>query len=690
MRRSLKSARSATATAIVLLGVSASIAQAATLAGVVPDVPTGTPSPHVPPVLGGPNLDYQGGTVMHSNRTHIIFWNPSNASLTWDTGYQSLITGFLTNVAADSHSATNVYGLTGQYGDTTGRAVYDSTYAGALQDSDPVPANGCTPPGTGPGWAICLSDSQLQTELASFIATNILPTGPTDLYYLVTPNGFGSCFNAGPTSCALGGSATGSFCGYHSAFGTLANPTIYANIPFNAVTGHCRSTNPRPNSSTADPTISTISHEHNEAITDPLPAGVGNSQTGWVDPGGQEIGDLCAGNFGPLLGGSSGTTAYDQVIGSGHYYIQEEWSNDDSGGSTDPNVGCKPNDEAATVDFTPPASPRPGVPAAFNGTANDTDGSIVSYSWDFGDGSGPGSGASPSHTYAAGGTFQVKLTITDITGQQASVTKLITLDEPPTSGFSVTTAHPAVGRATSFSGASSTDADGSVTSYSWNFGDGSAAGAGASPSHTYAAAGTYTVTLTVIDSSGLTASTSTPVVVDEPPTAAFVVKPKHPASGSPVVLDGSSSHDPDGPIASYSWSFGDGSQAGSGAAPRHSYKRPGTYTVTLTVTDGAGISSSATAPVKVSVAGKIVKISFKSTNHGGFLRVDVNGPGVVTAGKKTVDLAKAGRARFRIVVTAKGLAILQRDHLLKVKVKVKFVPVTGVPSLRTVTITFKK
>jgi hypothetical protein len=51
---------------------------------------------------------------------------------------------------------------------------------------------------------------------------------------------------------------------------------------------------------------------------------------------------------------------------------------------------------------------------------------------------------------------------------------------------------------------------------------------------------------------------------------------------------GRGSSDPEGPIASYSWDFGDGSLPGSGAQPSHPYATAGTYQVTLTVTDGAG------------------------------------------------------------------------------------------------------
>ncbi|HEX9983888.1 MAG TPA: PKD domain-containing protein [Thermoanaerobaculia bacterium] len=52
----------------------------------------------------------------------------------------------------------------------------------------------------------------------------------------------------------------------------------------------------------------------------------------------------------------------------------------------------------------------------FNASGSyDPDGSIVGYSWDFGDGTG-GSGAAVSHTYPYEGTFTVTLTVTDNSG----------------------------------------------------------------------------------------------------------------------------------------------------------------------------------------------------------------------------------------------------------------------------------
>ena len=75
---------------------------------------------------------------------------------------------------------------------------------------------------------------------------------------------------------------------------------------------------------------------------------------------------------------------------------------------------------------------------------------------------------------------------------------------------------------------------------------------------------------------------------NRPPVAAFTPTMSH-LNGS---FDATASSDPDGPIASYDWDFGDGSPHGSGQTETHAYADAGTFTVTLTVTDGDGATSS--------------------------------------------------------------------------------------------------
>jgi len=112
--------------------------------------------------------------------------------------------------------------------------------------------------------------------------------------------------------------------------------------------------------------------------------------------------------------------------------------------------------------------------------------------------------------------------------------------------------------------------------------------------------GTYTITVTGTGASA-THATTVALTVTAAPTARFTSS----CTALTCSVDGSSSADPDGSIASYAWEFGDGA-SGSGRTATHTYSRAGSYTVTLTVTDDAGASGSTTrtvAPISLSARG---------------------------------------------------------------------------------------
>jgi DNA-binding beta-propeller fold protein YncE len=80
------------------------------------------------------------------------------------------------------------------------------------------------------------------------------------------------------------------------------------------------------------------------------------------------------------------------------------------------------------------------------------------------------------------------------------------------------------------------------------------------------------------------------VTPDQGPIASFSASAS--PTGSPSAFDGSASSDPDGAVARFDWSFGDGTSApNAGARPTHTYGAAGRYTVTLQVTDNAGCSA---------------------------------------------------------------------------------------------------
>lgn len=256
-------------------------------------------------------------------------------------------------------------------------------------------------------------------------------------------------------------------------------------------------------------------------------------------------------------------------------------------------------------------------------SSSDADGGPLTYSWNFGDGT-TATGATATHTYATGGSYTVKLTVTDSTSLVGVLTRTIAVapNQAPDASFTSAVDHLDV----AVDGSASADPDGTIASYAWDFGDGTT-GTGATASHTYTRADTFTVRLTVTDDSGTTATTTrsvtTTLAPNQDPTAAFTAA----TDLLSVTADASGSTDPDGTIATYAWEYGDGA-TGSGATTSHTYAAAGTYTVKLTVTDDRGGKATATRDVTVAPnQAPVAAISATVTN----LAVSVSGSGSTDA-----------------------------------------------------------
>jgi PKD repeat protein len=94
-------------------------------------------------------------------------------------------------------------------------------------------------------------------------------------------------------------------------------------------------------------------------------------------------------------------------------------------------VGTPNTPPVAVASGTPTSGIAPLVVNFSSNGSNDPDGSISSYSWNFGDGSAVSTAASPAHTYLSAGTFTAVLTVTDNRGASSTAQVAIGVNPDP-------------------------------------------------------------------------------------------------------------------------------------------------------------------------------------------------------------------------------------------------------------------
>jgi PKD repeat protein/type 1 glutamine amidotransferase len=277
--------------------------------------------------------------------------------------------------------------------------------------------------------------------------------------------------------------------------------------------------------------------------------------------------------------------------------------------------------DTVTVTVTPRVNDAPTVEAGadvtsgdaplrvrFSATGDDPDGRErdLEYAWDFGDGQAA-FGRNAVHRYAAPGTYDAEVTVTDPDGASATDTVAITVtNSAPVVRVGAAPASGTAPLAVRFT-SEATDTEAGALTYRWDFGDGGSA-ATRNANHTYGAPGTYTAKVTVTDKHGAAGSAQVVITVANPPgnVAPTVQAAADPASGSaPLrVRFTSAARDADGDPLTSVWDFGDGGRAG-GTSAVHTYTQAGTYDAKVTVTDPGGRTGTATVRVTVSGAGAV-------------------------------------------------------------------------------------
>jgi len=284
-----------------------------------------------------------------------------------------------------------------------------------------------------------------------------------------------------------------------------------------------------------------------------------------------------------------------------------------SDSSSPPNGGS--GTKAVTLQDRPPLASFTSTPSSattataisFNGTASyDPDGTLVSYSWAFGDGA-TGTGSVVAHSYTLAKTYTVTLTVTDNGGIIGSTTTQVTItDRPPVVSFmpSPTTAN--TGQSITLS-ISAVDPDGTISTTRIDWGDNANqlySGAVSSATHSYNSTGsstskTFTIIITATDNNASYASTTSQVTInDRVPSASFNPSSTVLRTGQNVTLTISAT-DPDGTVTAIKVDWGDGTidtLSGTATSDIHSYSSTGTsasktFTITVTVTDNSGSTS---------------------------------------------------------------------------------------------------
>ncbi len=162
-----------------------------------------------------------------------------------------------------------------------------------------------------------------------------------------------------------------------------------------------------------------------------------------------------------------------------------------------------------------PLSGEAPLEVELTGSLSSDDQGIISFFWDFDDGS-TSDEADPSHLFTVPGTYDVNLTVMDNEGLFDTASLVITVETANQPPLAIASANPLTGIApleVSFNGADSMD-DTGITSYYWNFGDGFES-SDIAPVHTFLNPGEYNVLLEVTDTEGATNSANLVIIVLE-------------------------------------------------------------------------------------------------------------------------------------------------------------------------------
>ncbi|MCP4702596.1 MAG: PKD domain-containing protein [Gammaproteobacteria bacterium] len=212
----------------------------------------------------------------------------------------------------------------------------------------------------------------------------------------------------------------------------------------------------------------------------------------------------------------------------------------------------------------------------------DADGTISSYRWFIAGNELAGKWVTV--TFADAGDYTVELTVTDNLGTEDTLSRIISVNDPPQAAFRMVPDPAETLRPAMFDASASIDPDGTISDYRWSVAGNALAGE--NMTFTFEASGQHAVELTVTDNLGAEDTLKRFISVNDPPLAAFRIEPDPGETLHPVTFDASASYDPNGAISSYHWSIAGNVLTGENVT--FTFDEPGEYTVELEVMDDLG------------------------------------------------------------------------------------------------------
>jgi len=249
------------------------------------------------------------------------------------------------------------------------------------------------------------------------------------------------------------------------------------------------------------------------------------------------------------------------------------------------SCGDDPTNQSPVADINGPYQGSTGEQISFSSAGSlDPDGSIASFSWNFGDGA-LSNNANPAHAYTTPGTKTITLTVTDNEGASSTASGVANISDDGDVGS-------CAGIQNYIAGTNYSQGD-RVVSDGREFNCDIAGWCSSSSAWAYAPGiGQYW-------QSAWTEIGSCDV---DGPNIAPVANANGAYSGrqnTAINFSSSGSSDQDGEIVSYTWSFGDG-ESSNVANPSHTYVNEGSFTVSLTVTDNGGLSATTSTVASIS------------------------------------------------------------------------------------------